>query len=438
MTAPDYPYVELEEVGKGGMAYVYRARRRGDSHDVASKRPMPFENCNERLAREISVLSTIDHPNVMPILEHGIDGDGNSWYTMPMARGSLSTLHEAGRLTADLDALCRRVLDEASAGLGAMHDAGYIHRDVTPGNILALEDEDAQDGVRWVIGDCGLVRRPLGETTLSLTGSASVLGTLGFIAPEALGDPHGVTAAADVYSLGRILAWLLTGKRPVLTEALQPRGDWRPVVRLFTQNDPAMRPQSMQAAHDRAHELLADLPLSDQGEFRTMIAKNGGRLKPGNSLWQVLLDNIDDYDFMIDDVVKIEDSATAAWTTAHAEQAAVVAERMARHLTEGDLGRRNFDRVNNNLDWILTVIRTMADLGREDLVEDVFVAYCAAVAAWDRYSHNARLRRWLSKAAGPVGRAIARAIRDAGELDYFRKEFGREDFRSPELSGLLG
>lgn len=122
---------------------------------------------------------------------------------------------------------------------------------VTPNNVLGFPDQERGSGVRWVIADCGLARRPLGETTEGLTGSVSRLGTDGYMAPESFGDPHSVTESADVYSLGRILAFLLTGRRPTVTTPLLPDdGPWRPVVRRFTRPDPAERPRTADEALD--------------------------------------------------------------------------------------------------------------------------------------------------------------------------------------------
>jgi serine/threonine protein kinase len=148
-------------------------------------------------------MSSVSHPHVMPILDWGVDDDGDYWYAMPVARGSLKELWEEGHVTGTAEEIAGEVLEAVSQGLGAMHAAGFVHRDVTPGNVLALDGDTSSSGSRWVIADCGLVRRPVGETTLTLTGSATTMGTLGFISPEAHGDPHRVTKAADVYSLGR-------------------------------------------------------------------------------------------------------------------------------------------------------------------------------------------------------------------------------------------
>ena len=166
------------------MAAVYRAENLETGREVALKRPMPWEGCNERLRREADSLASIGHAHVMPVIDTGTDSDGNHWYAMPIAVGSLDSLWTKGFLGTDAESLCRVLLDEAGGGIGAFHDAGLIHRDLKPGNVLALADRKSSSGIRWVVADLGLVRRRLGQTTQNLTGSASMVGTLGYIAPE--------------------------------------------------------------------------------------------------------------------------------------------------------------------------------------------------------------------------------------------------------------
>jgi len=434
----DYIYDETGDIlGRGGGAIVYTARSMAGSVGLALKRPLPFDLCDERLEREIDVLAKMSHHHLMPVLDHGIDDEGHPWYTMPLARGSLKRLWLSGQLGDDVDALCAEILEHACLGLGAMHDAGYLHRDVNPNNILALDDPQEPRGYRWVIADCGLARRPLGETTQGLTGSASRLGTDGYIAPEGFGRPHAVTDAADVYSLGRVLGWLTTGEDPVLTQPLLPDGTWRPVVRTFTFDDPLRRPQTMSEALRRSHELRAELPTSDKANFRADVREKGSGLRKDNPLWDVALENLDDYAFMIDDVVVIKDSSVRRFAAARPEDAARLGERMALHLVQGDWGRRNFDSANQNLNWIHSVLEGLVDAARFDLLEDVGAVYCEAVSTWNRFNHNDVLTRWLPGLNGRAGDAMARAIHQSGESEYFRRITERQSFDSRALAALL-
>jgi serine/threonine protein kinase len=95
--------------------------------------------------------------------------------------------------------------------------------------------------------DFGLVRRPLGMTTTPQTIAGESFGTWGFAAPESWDNAHIVTAAADVYSLGRVIAWAITNQNPIPNKLLLPEsGPWRQFLEIVTADDAARRPQSME------------------------------------------------------------------------------------------------------------------------------------------------------------------------------------------------
>ena len=417
------------------MSTVTRAAPLSGGQDVALKRPIdwPGSHSNERLKREISVLDELDHPNVIPLLDHGVDQSGMYWYTMPIAEGSLKDIWESGNAGTSAEDLCLLVLQHIAAGLSNMHEAGFVHRDVKPANILLLKNKI------WVVADCGLVRRPIGETTAEYTGSVSVMGTFGFIAPETHGDPHGVSAAADVYSLGRIFAWLLTGQTPIMTDPLLPDigNPWRPVVREFTHKNPVQRPQSMNAAHARALGLLAASEISDVDAFRAAINERGNALLPTNPLWGTVIDNAENYDFMIDDVARIKSSSVVNWATANPGEATPMAEQMTEHLLNGDLNGRGIEDTVAPLSWIQDVLTALDAAGDLSAFEDVALRYVEAVRSLDRYAHNAHIRSWLPELSAKAGDVLAGAIRQAGETDYFTREFNQARVASDSLGSLL-
>lgn len=437
--ASHLPYREIKEIGQGGMAKVYKAEHEDSKTVVALKRPMPWDGCNDRLKREAKSLSSLSHPHVIEVLERGTDEDGDYWYAMPLAVGSLDQLWSAGSLGNDVDTLCNTLLHEVGSGIDALHQAGLIHRDLKPGNILAISDKSSASGIRWVVADLGLVRRPLGQTTHDLTGSAAYLGTLGYIAPEAIGDPHKATTASDIYGLGRILAHVLTGVTPVLNDPLLPMGAWRGVIRTFTHRDEGRRPQNVTDALEQAALLLAEPPPSDQASFRAALDAKGKRLTKVDPLWDVVADNLQDADFVLDAVVEIDENSVEKFAAARPEDAAAIAEAVAHHLLHSEWSDRSFDSANDHLDWILAAIRGLAQARRLDLFEDVAAPYVEAVAGWHRFAHNDRLAPWLRNLPEPEGAIMARVIRLTNVVDYFRKSFGNSyrQFSSPTLSGLL-
>ncbi len=235
------PYrLARKPLGVGGFAEVFEAEHRETGERVAFKRLLRKINREEalaRLRREIETLRRIDHPHVMPVLDHAADF---SWYTMPLADAVLASLEPP-----IADELLTTIVRECAAGLAAAHDAGLVHRDVTPPNIVRIT-HDGQ--ARWVIADFGLVRRPRGLTTVVRTMAGSEFGTAGFAAPEAWDDPHAMTAQADIYSLGRVVAWAVTGRLPAPNRSLLPDDEpWRTFVQRATQDEPTARPISMRA-----------------------------------------------------------------------------------------------------------------------------------------------------------------------------------------------
>jgi serine/threonine protein kinase len=182
-------------LGIGGFATVFEALEIATGRRVAFKRLRVRDaEAKRRFRREITVQTDISHPHVMPVLDRDPLG---LWYTMPLAAGSLEAL--SPRLT---PAEVIRAIRDAGTGLLEGHRRQLTHRDVTPRNILALQQPDGS--IRWVIADWGLVRLPTGQTGSMKT--EGPLGTARFIAPELLRDPHSSTARSDIYSLGMVAA----------------------------------------------------------------------------------------------------------------------------------------------------------------------------------------------------------------------------------------
>ena len=188
----------VREIGEGGCGRVLLAQDLVSGAQVALKHPVEGA---DRFRREIQEQKGAEHPHVMPILD--FDEVGFGWFTMPVASMSLS---KAAPELLDTETLA--VVAHVAKGLRHAHELGIVHRDIKPSNVLLL------DGGRWVVADFGLVRRPRGATTEVRTRSGGLLGTEGFIAPEVLADPHNATSIADVYSLGRTVAWMVSGSEP--------------------------------------------------------------------------------------------------------------------------------------------------------------------------------------------------------------------------------
>ncbi len=197
----------LEEVARGGMGIVYKARKRSLNCLVALKvmqaGPLASELDKRRFLLEAEVAANLDHPHIVPVYE--IDPIRGLFFTMKWVEGG-SLAGQIARLVADPMAGARLVATMARA----VHDAhrqGYLHRDLKPTNILV----DPQG--KPYLTDFGLALR-VGKDS-SLTQPGAVLGTPSYMAPEqAAGKGGAIGPPADVYSLGAVLYELLTGRPP--------------------------------------------------------------------------------------------------------------------------------------------------------------------------------------------------------------------------------
>jgi serine/threonine-protein kinase len=202
------PYVLKEKLGGGGSAAVYRALQEPLGREVAIK-VMPATGQPEALARrlrnEASALARLDHANILPLLDFGADA-GHSYLVMPLVLGgSMKDLMARGPVP---PTTAYRYLKEIAAGLHHAHEAGLVHRDVKPSNVL-IHAGSAQ------LTDFGLVRRE--EAPSGLTAYRFTLGTPGYMAPEQVMG-HAVDRRADVYGLAVIAFELLTGTPPFTGE----------------------------------------------------------------------------------------------------------------------------------------------------------------------------------------------------------------------------
>src|SRR5437667_5747034 len=206
-------YQILEEIGRGGMGVIYRARQRHSRRIVALKRVLSYHaDSRETLARfrrEAEAAASLDHPNILPIYEVSEGEDGLPFFSMKFAVGG-SLLEAAPALRSDT----RRsvaLMAKVARGVQYAHEQGILHRDLKPGNIL-LDGRGEP-----LVSDFGLAKWL--EPTGRLTRTPTVFGTPGYIAPEQANGSNGnLTSAADIYSLGSVLFDLLTGQPPFTGE----------------------------------------------------------------------------------------------------------------------------------------------------------------------------------------------------------------------------
>lgn len=205
-------YQLLEEIGRGGMGTVYRAMDHELGREVAIKIPngIAASAVERRLHREVGVLARLEHPGIVPIHDAGRLADGRLFYVMKQVRGQ--TLRQYLPELRDLSARLR-IFERIAEPVAFAHDAGVIHRDLKPDNVMigAFGEVLVMDwGVARILGP-----EPDDDPATSGSGTAAgtIVGTPGYMAPEqtrgAVADPR-----SDVYGLGAILYLLLTDADP--------------------------------------------------------------------------------------------------------------------------------------------------------------------------------------------------------------------------------
>ncbi|MEU5765204.1 serine/threonine-protein kinase [Streptomyces asoensis] len=205
------------EIGRGGMAVVYRAHDLRLDRTVALKLLAPELARNDvfrkRFTHESRVAAAIDHPHIVPVFEAD-ETDGVLYIAMRYVEGSdlRHLLDREGPLRL---ATAVRIAAQVASALDAAHDHGLVHRDVKPGNILVARGTDSDHPEHVYLTDFGLTKK-----SLSLTGFTSVgqfVGTLDYVAPEQIsGQP--VDGRCDVYGLACVVYECLAGRPPFLRD----------------------------------------------------------------------------------------------------------------------------------------------------------------------------------------------------------------------------
>jgi serine/threonine-protein kinase len=264
-------YTLEAKLGEGGMGVVYRARHAMLQRPTAVKLIDPEHNSDAQLARferEVQLTTRLTHPNTITIYDYGRTLDGVFYYAMELLDGV--TLEDV----VDVDGAqpperVVRILRQVAGALGEAHALGLIHRDIKPGNIMLCTRGGTQDVAKLL--DFGLVKQVGGRGAPTVTAETKLIGTPMYMSPEAVMAPEAMDGRSDLYALGAVGYYLLTGdhvfkgatavevcghhlhsRPPPLSERLPggvPGTLDRLVLRCLAKR-PDERPQS-------AHELLA-------------------------------------------------------------------------------------------------------------------------------------------------------------------------------------
>ena len=241
-------YEIKSELGRGGMATVYRAYDPSFDREVAIK-VLPREMLHDtqfrsRFEREIKMVAGLEHPAIVPVYDVGNE-DGQPYFVMRyMTGGSLSGWIEKGKFSIQDTA---RVIEKIAQGLAYSHKKGIIHRDLKPDNILFDGNGDP------FISDFGVAK--FAESTGGLTGSGTI-GTPAYMSPEQAQGAE-VDSRSDVYGLGVIIYQMLSGQQPYSADT--PMGV---VVKHITEPVPEIL------------KVLPDLPPEIDTIIKTSMAKD--------------------------------------------------------------------------------------------------------------------------------------------------------------------
>jgi tRNA A-37 threonylcarbamoyl transferase component Bud32 len=219
-------YVLVQEIGRGNNGMVYRARHALMRRPVAVKLLSP-EMTNESNARrfehEVQMTSQLTHPNTVAIYDYGRTPEGLFYYAMEYLSGI-----DLNQLTRQFgpqpEGRAIHILRQVCGSLAEAHRIGLIHRDIKPANIVLTHRGGVPDLVKVL--DFGLVKA-VHSRTIDKAAAHAVVGTPHFMAPEAVERPETVGARGDLYSVGAVGYWLLTGKTLFDSEDVDQLLEWQ-------------------------------------------------------------------------------------------------------------------------------------------------------------------------------------------------------------------
>ncbi|NKV31159.1 protein kinase [Rhodococcus hoagii] len=358
-------YKKIETIGSGAQGIVWRALSpSGESVAYKVYRVDPTSSDpatdRKRFASEIRTQSTLSHPNIVSVIEDGIDVNGDPFYVMALSGGSLQT-----RIDKAKDGLSREfalaIFEKICLAMAYAHSQGVLHRDLKPQNILMYGDEPR-------VADFGL-GRDLFSSTATYTQSRLPLGSIGYWAPEQ--QEHGLHEAkqpADVYAMGKILYHMLTGSKSLVVELGRIPADLQYIVYSATNSDPDQRIQDCNELLNRLRDVMNADPSSlaspaDQAKA-ALNAVMGGDVGGLEDLCRVLLSYPDDSSLYMQFLPRIPKSAVLQLVKHHPESAKKIVEKFDAVIAENT----SFAYADVIADFLDPVFRATHDIALRRLI----------------------------------------------------------------------
>ncbi|WP_320151084.1 serine/threonine-protein kinase [uncultured Tolumonas sp.] len=293
-------YSDVKKLGEGGFAIVMQVQEDSTGVNFAKKIYSPQkhlvtvvgdEHLKKRFKREVRYQKSLNHPNIVQIVEENLDDEPPS-FIMPLAIGTMSDDIKTRQQTG-WDP--KKSLFDILAGLEALHAAGFVHRDLKPANVLKFNNNGSID---YAISDFGLITGDHGDST-TLTGSNDGGGTPNYAAPELLRGFKTATHLADIYSFGAILHDIYSNNtiRIPYTELNIP-GELGPIITKCTKSLPIRRYSNISALREDLYNVLNTTTITFNSSDEKMVVdllnlKNELTESEWDSVYTILDYNID-------------------------------------------------------------------------------------------------------------------------------------------------
>lgn len=395
----DYTYVD--HISDHGRTVVVRAFNPLGA-EVALKVQDNVGNVSRRFEREIKAMLAAAGPSTMPVLDYD---ETYGWYAMPMASKTLANEVVPVDKVQDAQAVLQAIADS----LRPIHANGQVHRDLKPENILFLLVDGTE---RWVVADFGIVRNVPGLTTATLTVQGHLTGTLAWAAPEQHSDAHLATPAADVYSAGILMGWLLTGNRPTPGIRYSSVGPLTSTIMRATEHNQSRRFQTM----DEFLTHFSDNMVPPKAKLGALFTEGSF-----GELHGYLLDRPDQLARFAKGLIGLNETQLRLWIGIDlfgmVETIKLVCSSLDEYFNE--LGRDNVDCF---LVWLLSVCEVLVDADQLVELAEVLSAQISTTERLDQWTPRRVALEWMDRQSHTVERIARSAIEETNTWDFLAIE----------------